>query len=410
MNMIKSIRSLVIISFSAFVLVACSEQTTTQQTPPTAPKVNVAKVLYESITEWDQFTGRLQAPEKVTLIPRVSGYIESVNFQEGTLVQKGEVLFTIDSSVFVTEVERLQAELTSATSVHQLAKNDFERANKLFNQNAVSEELIDTRRAGMHQTAAAVASVKAALTRAQLNVEYTQVTAPISGRVSFARETAGNYVTAGQTHLTNLVSTTKMYAYFDVDEQTYLKYAALSTANKRNDPRSGTNVVFMALANDTGFGHQGKIDFVDNTVDQQTGTIRVRAAFANQDNRLLPGLFARIRVAGSATYQGILIDDKAIFTDLNKKFVLVVNDQNILEYRNVRLGEKLHGLRIISSGLTPTDTIVVNSLQKVRPNVTIEPNVTEMADSTQLDHIHQAQRLLNSLPLTANVVVQANQG
>ncbi|MBO1897825.1 efflux RND transporter periplasmic adaptor subunit [Shewanella sp. BF02_Schw] len=410
MKTLKSIKITLLVSLTALLLVACGEQPAQQANTPAAPKVDVANVLYERITEWDQFTGRLQAPEKVTLVPRVSGYIESINFKEGALVQKGDVLFTIDSSVFTAEYERLKAELTSAISANQLAENDYERANKLFHQKAVSEELIDTRRSNMHQTAAAVASVKAALTSAQLNVEYTHVTAPITGRVSYANETAGNYVTAGQTHLTSLVSTSHMYAYFDIDEQTYLKYSALSFENKRQNPRLGNNAVVMALANETSFNHQGVIDFVDNSVDQQTGTIRVRANFANQDNQLLPGLFARISIAGSESYDSILIDDKAIFTDLNNKFVLVVNDKNILEYRSVSLGEKLHGLRIITAGLSPNDTIVVNSLQKVRPNVTIEPNLTDMADSDKLEALHQAQRLLDNQPLTASVADDASQG
>jgi multidrug efflux system membrane fusion protein len=401
MKTLKSIKITLLVSLTALLLVACGKQPAQQANTPAAPKVDVANVLYERITEWDQFTGRLQAPEKVTLVPRVSGYIESINFKEGALVQKGDVLFTIDSSVFTAEYERLKAELTSAISANQLAENDYERANKLFHQKAVSEELIDTRRSNMHQTAAAVASVKA---------EYTHVTAPITGRVSYANETAGNYVTAGQTHLTSLVSTSHMYAYFDIDEQTYLKYSALSFENKRQNPRLGNNAVVMALANETSFNHQGVIDFVDNTVDQQTGTIRVRANFANQENQLLPGLFARISIAGSESYDSILIDDKAIFTDLNNKFVLLVNDKNTLEYRSVSLGEKLHGLRIITAGLSPSDTIVVNSLQKVRPNVTIEPNLTDMADSDKLEALHQAQRLLDNQPLTASVADDASQG
>ncbi|UCX06433.1 efflux RND transporter periplasmic adaptor subunit [Shewanella glacialimarina] len=411
MNRFTSIQSTLIVSLTALLLTACGNESPPQQAmPPAAIEVNVANVIHERITEWDQFTGHLQAPEEVTLVPRVSGYIESVNFKEGALVNKGDVLFTIDSRVFAAEAERLQAELTSAISANELAKNDFERANKLFNQQAVSEELIDTRRSNLHQTAAAVASVKAALTRATLNVEYTQVTAPIAGRVSYANETAGNYVTAGQTQLTSLVSTSNMYAYFDIDEQTYLKYSSLSAQNQRQDPRSGNNTVLMALANQTEFTYQGVIDFVDNAVNQQTGTIRVRASFENLDNRLLPGLFARISIAGSASYQGILIDDKAIFTDLNNKFVLVVNTQNTLEYRGITLGEKIHGLRIVTAGLQPKDIIVVNSLQKVRPNVTITPKLTEMADSSQIEALHQAQLLFDTQPLTARVADDANQG
>ncbi|QDE32962.1 MULTISPECIES: efflux RND transporter periplasmic adaptor subunit [Shewanella] len=411
MNTYKSIQSTLLVSLTALLLVACGQQSPQQQaSAPAAPEVSVATVINERITEWDQFTGRLQAPEKVTLVPRVSGYIESVNFKEGALVNKGDVLFTIDSKVFAAEAERLEAELTSAMSANQLARNDFERANKLFNQQAVSEELIDTRRSNMHQTAAAVASVKAALTSAKLNLEYTQVTAPITGRVSFANETAGNYVTAGQTQLTKLVSTENMHAYFDIDEQTYLKYATLSGETKRQDPRSGNNTVLMALANETEFTHQGVIDFVDNTVNQQTGTIRVRATFSNPDNLLIPGLFARVSIAGSASYQGILIDDKAIFTDLNNKYVLIVNAQNTLEYRGVTLGEKIQGLRIITAGLQPNETIVVNSLQKVRPSVTISPKLIEMAERSQIEAIQQAQLLFENQPLTAQVTDDASQG
>lgn len=405
MNKIKTIRTFLLTGLSVMALAACGAKEIKQTPAASAPKVDVATVIYERITEWDQFTGRLQAPEKVALIPRVSGYIESVNFKEGALVKKGDVLFTIDSRIFAAEVLRLKAELASAVSSELLAGNDYARANKLFNQKAVSEELIDTRRAGKHQTAAAVASVKAALTRAELDLAYTQVTAPIDGRVSYANVTAGNYVTAGQSQLTNLVSTSRMYAYFDLDEQTYLKYSVLSAQHKRKDPRSGDNLVYMALANESTYPHQGVIDFVDNKMDQQTGTIRVRASFANEDQQLLPGLFARIRIVGSESYDGILIDDKAVNTDLNKKFVLLVTDKGMLEYRAVSLGEKIQGLRIISQGLAANDKIVINGLQKVRPNIQIEANLVDMATNAQIKALRQVQLLLDepSLQLSLNM-------
>ncbi len=399
MNHATPLRSFILASVAAVVLVACGDKPQEQAAAPmSAPKVDVATVLHERITEWDQFTGRLQAPQSVTLVPRVSGYIQKVNFQEGALVSKGDVLFEIDPNLFSAEVERLKADLASAISAQTLAENDFARASKLFKKNAVSEELIDTRRANKHQTAAAVASVKAALERAELNLAYTQVRAPISGRVSYAKATMGNYVTAGQSQLTSLVSTDRMYAYFDVDEQTYLKYANLSAENKRQDPRSGDNPVFMALANETQYTHQGIIDFVDNKMDQQTGTIRVRASFANKDNTLLPGLFTRIRLAGSESYQGILIDDKAIGTDLSNKFVLRLNDKGIVEYRGITLGEKIHGLRIVTSGLAPNDKIVVNGLQKVRPNMPVEANMVNMAPQGLIDSLRQTQLALEGAP------------
>lgn len=413
MSSYKPLRNLVLSTVALMVLVACGGETQTQSAQaPQAPTVDVAQVLHERVTEWDEFTGRLQAPQSVTLIPRVSGYIDAVNFKEGAVVKKGEVLFQIDASIFEAEVARLKADLASATSAKQLADNDYERAHKLFAQKAVSEELLDTRESNRRQTAAAVASVKAALMRAELDLAYTQVTAPIDGRVSYANVTAGNYVSAGQTVLTSLVSTDNMYAYFDVDEQTYLKYVKLTAQKKRIDPRSGDNPVYMALANEHDYHHVGVVDFVDNAVDKQTGTIRVRAVFNNEDNSLLPGLFARLRTAGSGAYDGILVDDKAIGTDLNNKFVLVVSDDGTLDYRGVTLGEKIQGLRIITQGLVPEDKIVVNGLQRVRPKMQIAPHMVEMVDSDKLEAIRQTQVVLDEQQdnLTAQSVDTANRG
>lgn len=408
----KPLRIIMLTAVAAFVLSACGEQTAQQGPAPSAPMVDVAQVLHERVTEWDEFTGRLQAPESVTLIPRVSGYIDSVNFKEGALVKKGDVLFRIDPSVFEVEVARLKADLASAISAEQLATNDFERAHKLFDQKAVSAELLDTRESNKRQTAAAVASVKAALMRAELDLAYTQVQAPIDGRVSYANVTAGNYVTAGQSVLTSLVSTASMYAYFDVDEQTYLKYVKLTAEKKRNDPRAGDNPVYMALANERDYQHIGMVDFVDNAMDKQTGTIRVRASFDNEDNSLLPGLFARLRTAGSGAYEGILIDDKAVGTDLNNKFVLVVGADGLVEYRGVTLGEKVQGLRIVTQGLMAEDKIVVNGMQRVRPKMQIDPHMVEMVDSDKLEALRQAQLILdkNQDTLTAQAVETASRG
>jgi multidrug efflux system membrane fusion protein len=417
-NNIMSIRStvgtFVLGSIAAMVLSACgSPEAASQAEAPPAPQVSVAPVVNERITEWDEFTGRLQAPETVNLVPRVSGYIEQVHFNEGALVNKGDLLVQIDPKPFAAEVARLKAELQSAQSASALAENEYIRAEKLSTARAISAELLDTRLARKQQTAANVASVRAALQRAELDLSYTRITAPISGRVSYAQITAGNYVNAGQSQLTSLVSTDKMYAYFDVDEQSYLKYLRLSEDGKRADTRDATaNPVYMTLADDSDYQHIGNVDFVDNSVNQQTGTIRIRASFANSDNNLLPGLFARIKLVGSESYQGILIDEKAIGTDLNNKYVLVVNAENQLEYRAVKLGEKINGLRIVREGLTATDRIVVNGLQRVMPNIQIEPKLVDMATEEQLAGLRKNQQLLDktSTALTAETVSAADKG
>ncbi|HEY9041751.1 MAG TPA: efflux RND transporter periplasmic adaptor subunit [Rheinheimera sp.] len=384
-------------SVAALVLAACGNpEAADQAQAQAAPLVSVAQVVYERVTEWDEFTGRLQAPQTVNLVPRVSGYIEQVHFSEGALVQKGDLLVQIDPRPFAAEVARLKAELQSAKSASVLADAEYSRAEKLSSQRAISAEVLDSRLARKQQTAATVASVSAALQRAELDLSYTSIRAPISGRVSYAQVTAGNYVNAGQSQLTSLVSTDKMYAYFDVDEQTYLKYARLAQDGKRADTRDeAANPVYMALASETGFNHIGHVDFVDNRIDAQTGTIRIRASFANTENDLLPGLFARIRLVGSDSYDGVLIDEKAVGTDLNNKFVLVVNASNQLEYRAITLGEKVNGLRIVTDGLAATDKIVVNGLQRVRPNMQIEPKLVEMASSEQLVKLRSEQQQLD---------------
>ena len=393
----NTVRTFMLGSVAALVLAACGNpEAADQAQAQAAPLVSVAQVVYERVTEWDEFTGRLQAPQTVKLVPRVSGYIEQIHFSEGALVQKGDLLVQIDPRPFAAEVARLKAELQSAKSASVLADAEYSRAEKLSSQRAISAEVLDSRLARKQQTAATVASVSAALQRAELDLSYTSIRAPISGRVSYAQVTAGNYVNAGQSQLTSLVSTEKMYAYFDVDEQTYLKYARLAQDGKRADTRDeAANPVYMALASEAGFNHIGHVDFVDNRIDAQTGTIRIRASFANTENDLLPGLFARIRLVGSDSYDGVLIDEKAVGTDLNNKFVLVVNASNQLEYRAITLGEKVNGLRIVTDGLAATDKIVVNGLQRVRPNMQIEPKLVEMASSEQLVKLRSEQQQLD---------------
>jgi multidrug efflux system membrane fusion protein len=395
------VRNFLIASIAALVLTACGQpEAATAAQATSAPTVDIATVVQQKITESDEFTGRLQAPETVALMPRVSGYLDKVLFNEGALVKAGDLLFQIDNRAFVAEVNRLSAQLQNARSQQQLAQSDLRRAEKLRGQKAIAEELLDARRARFDQANAEVASVQAALVKAQLDLSHTEVRSPISGRVSNALITAGNFVQAGQSQLTSIVSTNQMYAYFDADEQTYLKYVALAAAGQREDSRSNSPVL-MALSSDQEFRFRGELDFLDNSVNPQTGTIRARAVFQDPQNRLIPGLFARLKLAGSASYDGILIDDKAIGTDLNNKFVLLIDDKQQLHYQAVTLGEKIAGLRVITSGLKAKDRIVVNGLQRVRPSMQITPNPVEMAKPDQLSQLRQLQQALDSDAITA---------
>ncbi|WP_337842216.1 efflux RND transporter periplasmic adaptor subunit [Rheinheimera sp.] len=403
------IRPLLLGALAAAVLSACGQPSEQNPGAMQAPAVQVAEVVYETITHWDEFTGRLQAPQTVTLMPRVSGYIEKVYFEEGALVQQGDLLFQIDPRPFQAEVSRLKAELQSAQTAERLASNDYQRAAKLERKSAVSEEVLDTRLARKQQAIATVASVKAALDKAELDLSFTAVKAPISGKVSYAQITAGNFVTAGSSELTRLVSTSTMYAYFDADEQTFLSYQRQAQQGKN---AAGSGTVYMALAGDSNFSHVGRIDFIDNAVNPQTGTIRARASFDNKDQQLIPGLFARIKLAGQASSQGVLIDDKAIGTDLSNKFVLVVDANNQLQYRAVTLGEKINGLRLIKDGLNAKDRIVVNGLQRVRPSMTISPETVPMASDEQIGQLRTEQQQLeqHQKQLTAAAANQPEHG
>ena len=386
-------------------LSACGEQPGAQHQQMT-PSVSVAAVVHQRITEWDEFTGRLEAPQSVSLRPRVSGYIDAIAFKEGAVVKAGQPLFYIDDRSFKAEVRRLEATLADVNSQLKLANASFTRANELTENNAISVEVFDNRAAELEQAKARLRSTSAALEIAKLNLSYTKVTAPITGRVSRALITKGNLVTAGQTQLTSIVSVDKVYAYFDADERTYLKYMQLAQQGARPSSRDVKNPVYMALANDKGFPHEGYIDFVDNQVNPATGTIRGRAVFENPQGKFIPGLFTRIKLVGSASYDGILIDDKAINTDLNNKYVLVLDNDNKVQYRAVTMGEKLNGLRIIKSGLNANDSIVVNGLQRVRPGAEVVPEVVNMATAKTLEQLH-AQQLrvdasLNTLRIAAS--------
>jgi membrane fusion protein, multidrug efflux system len=352
------------------ILAACSK-TAAQQGPPPPPQVAVAPVIERDVTEWDEFTGRLQAVDSVEVRPRVSGFVSAVRFSEGAMVRKGDLLFQIDPRPFQAEVDRLQAELTRARATVDRANSELARAERLHRENAIANEERDRRASFAQESAAQVAAVEAALRAAALNLEFTHVTAPINGRVGRAIVTEGNLVSSGPgeaTLLTTVVSLDPVYAYFDADEQIYLKYTGGPARNRGAIDRHIT----MALANEDGYPRQGTLDFLDNQLDGATGTIRARAVFRNTDGQLTPGLFVRLRLAGAGSYRGLLIQDRAVGTDLSKKFVYVVTPKQEIEYRPVTVGPIVQGLRVVRSGLKAGEAVVVNGLQRIRPGVQVK--------------------------------------
>jgi len=354
--------------------------------PPAAPPlqaVTVAPVPEQEISDWDEFTGRLEAVDQVEIRPRVSGYIQRVAFTEGREVRKGEVLFEIDPRPYQAELARAEAELERAKSAAALAASDVQRAQTLVKAQAISREEYDSRTSAEAQGGAGVKAAEAAVQTARLNLDWTRVRSPINGRVSNALVTSGNLVQPGPpaTLLTTVVSLDPMYVYFDSDEQTYLRYAG--RARHGSNWRTAKLPVYLGLANEDGFPHEGQLDFVDNQIDPNTGTIRTRAVFSNTSRTLTPGLFARVKLVGEHKRKALLVRDAAIGTDQDRKFVLVVGQGDTLAYRPVVPGRLVDGLRIIDSGLQPGEHVVVNGLMRVRPGMKVAPQLAEMtaADS-----------------------------
>jgi membrane fusion protein, multidrug efflux system len=355
-------------------------RTAAQPGEPPPSKVTVAKVAPQDVTEWDEFTGRLEAVNSVSVRPRVSGYVSAVRFEEGAIVRRGDPLFLIDPRPFEAEVDRLRAELNRARATVRRAKSELDRAGRLASENAMSHEEQERRASFAEESSAQVAAVEAALRAAELNLEFTRITSPIDGRVGRAIVTQGNLVSSGPgeaTILTTVVSLDPIYATFDADEQAYLQYAAM--ARKAAGAKGqGALPIRLALASDRNFPIEGKLNFLDNQIDPATGTIRARAIFRNADRSLTPGLFVRLQLPKATRRAGLLIQDRAVGTDLDKRFVYVVKPDHTIEYRGVELGPLVNGLRVVRSGVNDGDLVVVNGLQRVRPGVKVEPVIVAM--------------------------------
>ncbi|EIR0468860.1 efflux RND transporter periplasmic adaptor subunit [Enterobacter asburiae] len=368
-------------------LVGCDNSVAQNAAPP-APAVSAADVVVKSISQWDSFNGRIEAVESVQLRPRVSGYIDKVNYTDGQEVKKGEVLFTIDDRTYRAALEQAQANLARAKTQASLAQSEANRTDKLVNTNVVSREEWEQRRSAATQAQADIRAAQAAVAAAQLNLDFTKVTAPIDGRASRALITSGNLVTAGDTAsvLTTLVSQKTVYVYFDVDESTYLHYQNLARSGQGASSNHTALPVEIGLTGEEGYPHQGKVDFLDNQLTPSTGTIRMRALLDNAQRQFTPGLFARVRLPGSAEFKATLIDDKAVLTDQDRKYVYIVDKEGKAQRRDITPGRLADGLRIVRQGLNPGDKVIVEGLQKVfMPGMPVNAKTVAMTATSALN-------------------------
>jgi multidrug efflux system membrane fusion protein len=336
------------------------------------PPVTAATVLEKQVNETQEFSGRLEAVERVDIRARVGGFITSVNFKPGSLVKKGDVLFVIDARPFQAEANRAEAAAVSARAKADLARLELGRSERLLADKAIAQREVDVQASSLKELDANVRAAQASLEAARLNLAYTNVTAPIGGRVSKAEITTGNLVD-GSAVLTSVVSNKDIYASFDGDEDTYLRVARVSQ-------KGAPVVVKVGLANEAGFPHEGKLEFVDNRLDAATGSVRMRATFSNEDNTLVPGLFARVQLSGDpqAKTTAAVISERAVGTDQNRKFVYVVKADGTAEYRPVTLGPAVDGMRVVREGLKPGEKIVVNGLQRVHPGAPVTAQLVAM--------------------------------
>lgn len=337
---------------SGLMLTACGTGGPPQLPPPA---VSVAAVVQKPVTEWDPYEGRITAIESVELRPRVSGYLAGVHYREGSRVAKGALLFTVDDREY-------RAALDSA------------RAGR-----AISDEELESRRGELRQAEADLAAARAQERQAALNVEFTRITAPIAGVVSSARVRPGNLVNAGQTLLTTVVSVDPIYVEFEGDERMYLRYQAMARRGERPSSRDARNQVRVGLADEEGYPHQGEMVFVDNALDPGTGTIRARAQLSNKDGFFTPGLFARVQLQGGGPRDALLINERAVLTDQDRKYVYVVDNDNLAQRRDVVLGARADGLRVVTSGLAAGDRVVVNGVRKILfPGMPVAPTEVTM--------------------------------
>lgn len=340
----------------------CGNEQASSGGQPPPPEVGVAQVISKPVQQWDEYTGRISAIDTVEMRPRASGYVQKVAYKEGQDVKQGELMFQIDPRPYRAALENAQAQLSRARVAQQLETIRNKRAQSLINDDAISREELDLRRAALDQSAADVHAAEAAVATAKLNLSFTEVRAPVSGRASRALVTVGNLATADDTLLTTVVSQDPMYVYFDADENSYLRYREQERKNERT---ARDNAVHVGLANEIGYPHAGTVDFLDTQVNPTLGTVRARAVLPNPDRIFTPGLYARVQFVSGQKAEALLIDDKAILTDQDRKYVYAVDIEGKAQRKDIVLGGMVDGLRVVRSGLSPDDRIVVVGVQKI---------------------------------------------
>ena len=368
--------SVVLLFATSLALIGCNKQAPPPESQP--PPVTIAKPVQKEIIEWDYYTGRTAAVENVNITPRVSGYIDNVSFRAGDRVNKGDLLFVIDPRPYQAALDQAKAQLSEAQANQQLQDANFARQDKLRLNGVIAKEDYDTSLSNKNQAAARVLAGAASVESAQLNLTFTRVISPIRGLIARELVTVGNLVQTDTTLLTNIVSVDPIYAYFNVDERSVLRYQQQVRLGKLPNARHEAVSVYLQLANENGFPHQGSIDFINNQFNTSTGTLEVRGLFSNANGVLIPGAFVRIRVAGSPLTQALLVSDRAVGTDQGQKYVLVVDKDNVVVVKPVVLGPEAEGLRVVRTGLTADDQVIINGIVNARPGSKVSPQQGDM--------------------------------
>jgi multidrug efflux system membrane fusion protein len=373
---------LTVAAIAVLSLAACGGSGEQQGFPP--PDVSVATVVPRSVTEWDDYSGHVEAVDAAEIRPRVTGHLNKVHYREGGLVEKGQLLFTIDDREYAAAADGARADLARADARVTLAKQELTRAESLISARAVSQGELESRQVEFQQAEADKLSAQARLTQAELNLSFTRVRAPFAGRAGAALVNPGNVVSPNASLLTTLVSVDPIYVTFTGDERAYLRYQDLARAGNRASSRDAPNPVLVGLANEEGYPHKGEMDFVDNALDPATGTIRARAVLPNPDGVFTPGLFARVRLLGGSDSDALLIHEQAVLTDQDRRFVYVIGKDNAAERRDITLGAHVEGLRVVKSGLKPGDKVIVNGMRKIFfPGQKVKPREVPMDQPDQ---------------------------